>query len=119
MPELLGNTVEEKSRGRSWCPTGTSVTGAGTCLGTCPGVLVPAPGCLSLPCGWAAGPLPALARLCSLGMLHWKHILHGHPINELLQEKERDERESRTWQSLPQTMRPYGFTPAEDIKNIN
>lgn len=42
MPELLGNTVEEKSRGRSWCPTGTSVTGAGTCLGTCPGVLVPA-----------------------------------------------------------------------------
>lgn len=28
------------------------------------------------------------ARLSSVGMLCWKLILHGHPINRLLQEKE-------------------------------
>lgn len=52
------------------------------------------------------------ARLCSLGILCWKHILRGHPINGLLQEKEQGPGRA----GLPQTMGQLSFTPAEDIK---
>lgn len=54
---------------RNWCLR--AATSVGTCSRSCPRTI-----CQAQP------------RLCALGILVWKNIPYGYPINGLLQEKE-------------------------------